>query len=83
MKSIYTAHTEREREEFYEVCNDASDDNESIQSTSDVNDIEKHELVGDFDTFDLRDHMLKYRKSSNKGGKHSTILNHPYDYRMQ
>ncbi len=32
----------RESEEFYEVCDDASDDNESIQSTSDVDDSKKH-----------------------------------------
>ncbi len=42
--------SDRESEEFYEVCDDASDDNdsddnESIQSTSDVDNIEKHELV--------------------------------------
>ena len=50
--------SDRESEEFYEVCVDVSDDNESIQSTSDVNNIKKHELVGDFDFFDIRDHML-------------------------
>ncbi len=53
--------SDRESDEFYEVCNDASDDNESIQSTSDVNNNEKCKLVGDFDTFDIRDHLLKYK----------------------
>ena len=53
--------TDRETNEFYEVCDDASDDIESIQSTSDVNDSKKRKLLGDFDTFDIRDNMLKYK----------------------
>ena len=63
MKNIYVARTESD--EFYEVWNygsddNKSDDNESIESTSDVNDSEKCKLVGDFDTYDIRDNMLKY-----------------------
>ena len=56
---IYSS--DRESDEFYEVCYDASDDIESIQSTSDVNNGKERKLVGDFDTFDIRDNMLKYK----------------------
>ena len=50
--------SDRMSTEFYEVCDDVSDDNESddnesIQSTFEVDGIKKHELVGDFDTFDI------------------------------
>ena len=53
--------SDRETDEFYEVCDDASADIESLQNTSDANNRKEHELVGDFDTFNIRDNMLKYK----------------------
>ena len=37
--------SDRKTDEFYEVCDNASADIESLQSTSDVNNSDEHKLV--------------------------------------
>lgn len=57
----YLCHSEHESDDFYKVGDVNSEDDSSVESVADFDSSNACKFLADFDAYDLRDNILKYK----------------------